>query len=473
MPYRRRYRARRRFTRRRHLFRYRRRRRWLPRRRRRFGRRRSVPVRQYRPRKTTHLTVRGWEFLGQLGTEITYNWTPTDPSDPSQGTWSIDLVDVAPVNKEVTYLTTMIPDAPYDYTRCTDTFAQKDTAHWDFVGGFGAARFTFRTLLVRALLGMARFSTSLKGWSYIRFKGFSFKLNRAKTIDYLFRASNHIGREDVETSLIHPASFLNLPFVKWVQSVARSKCCRSPVVRRKPDVSIYGWHDIEDFMHVPLICYLWTVFNPQNPMGRNPQITKTIASPIQNDWFKNQKGKQADSYCPDWNNRAEYDKKFVEDIDKFQTTNGQSWWEWINSQSNQSNTLKCAYGKYSLFTPPMIPGNTPQTLWFKYKFFFKVAGKSVGFSRQRWPVKEADTCPNCPNRDCDACIKPKRDLKRSGLLTKKAFKRITQPPNTTKERILAILARLVCRKLRKRKRVRWMDLQPPKKPRVALYCSAE
>nr|WBM82728.1 MAG: ORF1 [Torque teno polar bear virus 42] len=472
MPYRRRYRPRRRFSRRRHLLRFRRRRRWLPRKRRWHRRRRSVPVRQYRPRKTTHLTVRGWEFLGQLGTEITYQWTPTDPKKPGEGTWSIDLVDVAPVNKEVTYLTTMIPDAPYDYTRCTDTFAQKETAHWDFVGGFGAARFTFRTLLVRALLGMARFSTSLKGWSYIRFKGFSFKLNRAKTIDYLFRASNHIGREDVETSLIHPASFLNLPFVKWVQSVARSKCCRSPVVRRKPDVSIYGWHDIEDFQNMLLARYEWTAFDANNPLGKNPNITKELKAPIKNEWMQETNASygpnrgqvpQMSTYCPKWINRKDYDKDFVSYVNWCQADAGKkkAWWEWDFDTQHQPDT-KAGLGKVSPFLPSLMPAQRPETLWFQYIFKFQLGGAGIGRYPPAYPIREADTCGPCPNRSgcsaaCDACIDPKKDLDAWGLLKKKAFERITRCPQRTKKRLVAKLSRIIQLRRRQRRRVHWAD----------------
>nr|WBM82650.1 MAG: ORF1 [Torque teno polar bear virus 16] len=478
MPYRRRYRARRRFTRRRHLFRYRRRRRWLPRRRRRFGRRRSVPVRQYRPRKTTHLTVRGWEFLGQLGTEITYNWVPEDNEKPGgEGKWSIDLTDVAPTNKEVVYLQTLIPDAPADYTRCSDRFAFRNTSHWDFVGGFGAARFTFRTLLIRALLGFARFSTSLKGWSFIKFKGFSFKLNRGKTIDYLFRASTHIGREDVETSLIHPASFLNLPFVKWVQSVFRTKCCKSPVVRRKPDISIYGWHDIEDFQNMLLARYEWTAFDPNNPLGKNPNITKQLKAPIKNDWMQetnaNYSGNrgvvpQMSTYCPKWLNRKDYDSAFVNYINFCQQDQKtkRAWWEWDlenEEQANKQNWDKdTGLGRVSPFLPTLMPAERPETLWFQYIFKFQLGGAGIGRYPPSYPIREADTCGPCPNQSgcsaaCDACIDPKKDLDSWGLLTKKAYERITRGPQRTKKRLVEKLARIIQLRRRKRRRVHWAD----------------
>nr|WBU87840.1 MAG: ORF1 [Torque teno polar bear virus 6] len=471
MPYRRRYRPRRRFSRRRRFIRNRRRR-WHPRRRRRVWRRRTVPVRQYRPRKTAWLTVRGWELLGQIGTEITYTWTPTDPEDPSKGQWAIDLVDVAPTNKEVIYLQTMVPDAPLDYTRCTDTFAQKETAHWDFVGGFGAARFTFRTLLVRALLGMARFSTSLKGWSFIRYRGFSFRMIRAKTIEYLFRASTHIGREDVETSLIHPANFLNMPFVKWVQSVARSKCCRSPIIRRKPDVTVMGWHDIEDFQNTLLARYEWTVFDANNPLGKNPNITKQLKAPIQNDWmletnsnYPDNRGSvpQMSTYCPKWINRKEYDKEFVNFVNWCQATrtDKKAWWEWDWTQ-DKNNEYKAGLGKVSPFLPSLMPAQRPETLWFQYIFKFQLGGAGIGRYPPAYPIREADTCGPCPNRSdcsaaCDACIDPKKDLDAWGLLKKKAFDRITRCPQRAKKRLVAKLSRIIQLRRRQRRRVHWAD----------------
>nr|WBM82623.1 MAG: ORF1 [Torque teno polar bear virus 7] len=469
MPYRRRrsrpYR-RRRFPRRRHFFRYNHPfyRRWRGR----WFRRRNPPVRQPKPRFIKNFIVQGVEVLGIQGSEVSMYYDHPQEQD-DDGHWRIDVKNIAPTNRMVSYLSKMIP--PYDNS-CTK-FTQVPE-YWDFVGGYGFACFSLYGLIMRMILGFARANRTLDRATLIKFLGVHFSLQRAPQVNYLFLPQYHRNLGDFIQPLITPINLINTPGTVTVNSIQRTKCCKSPFVRRKADPTVSGWHDLETFLPMPLQCYLWTVFNPTNPMGRNPQITKDLRSPIQNTWFKDQLNKPADTYCPPWNDREKYDRQFVDNIDNIQITKG-SWWDYVNSQNKKPPTpqLDCAYGKYAFMLPPVIATDAPQTLWFKYKFFFKVAGKSVGFSRQRWPIKEADTCPNCPNRDCDACIKPKRDLKKSGLLTKKAFKRITQPPNTTKERILAILARLVCRKLRKRKRVRWMDLQPRKKPRLALYSSAE
>nr|WBM82670.1 MAG: ORF1 [Torque teno polar bear virus 22] len=471
MPYRwRRWgRRRRRFPWRRNIFRYRnrwwRQRRWRPR------HRRNPPVRAARPRNIRNLIIKGVELLGVQGSEVSFGYGR--PQNQQTGTWTIDIKNVAPANKEVTYLSKLVLAPSETHNDCSDRFKNEDVSYWDLVGGFGQAHFSLQELIMRAILGFAKFSTTLERCHFIKFNGFQLTPMRAPSINYLFLAETHRNGLDYEKSLIHPVNLLCTPRTVIVNSIQRTKCCRNPKIRRKADPTIFGWHDLEDFMSQTLVSYVWTVFNPNNPAGRNSQITKFLKSPLQNHWMNDQKNKPLSDYCPPWANRVTYDKEFVDTVNNIQSkTTGRNWWDWTREEDvpNENNQVQCEYGKYSPFLPPMMVSNTPETLWFRYTFYFQIAGKSFGFQRQPWPIREADTCSFCiPKETCDSCIDPKTDLDKWGLLKKRAFQRITSSPNTRKRRALAILARHLRRhRQRKRKRVRFQDEEPQKRAKVTL-----
>nr|WBM82667.1 MAG: ORF1 [Torque teno polar bear virus 21] len=458
MPLYRRYR-RRRIPRRRTKFRYRRwwRRPWWRRRRRGF--RRHQTVRNTRPRYIKILHIKGVEFLGVLGSEV--QMTYSKGQDDKQSVWEVNVRNMAPVNKEVSYWQQVFPVGTND---CTDRFRDTALTYWDFVGGFGQAHFSLETLIYRMIFGFAKTNITLEAFQFIKFMGFRFVPQRAPSLSYLFLAETHRQEKDWEKGLLHPINLLNTPGTVIVNSTNRTHCCRSPQIKRKADPTIFGWHDLEDFMKVNLASYAWTYFNPNNPVGRNSQITKTLKSPINNHWMEESRNKPLSSYCPDWADRARYDQEFVDTINKVQDTKdrGKNWWEWIQditiTNPDKNPSVQCAYGKQSPFLPTVAVANTPETFWIRYDFWFQVGGKTPGYIRQPWPIKEADVCYPCKNNTCETCIDPERDLDRYGLLRKKAFQRIISSNDARKRRALEKLAKLVHKRNSKRKkRVSWAD----------------
>ncbi|WCS65233.1 ORF1 [Grizzly bear anellovirus 4] len=466
-------RPRRRFSRRRYFLRHRRRYWW---RRRPWGYRRSRArlVRQNKPRFVRKLKVTGVEFLGVLGSRVSFKFTPTgdatNQSDTAGGQWQIDIENVAPTNKEVTWLEKIIPKPGSILNDCQDAFPYSPSLeYWDFVGGFGQAHFTFFGLIIRAIAAFARFSDTLEKAQFIRFLGVKMVLQRAPDVNYLFLAEEHRQGLDYEKDLITPLNLLNTPGTVTVRAFKQTHCCRNPVIKRRADTSIYGWHDIEDFMKVPLISYVWTAYNPNNPVGRNDRITKFIKSPLNNKWMSDMAGKRFTDYCPGYNLRTVWDKTFVNNMNNVQLGQNKTgieedtsnWWDWIRTSNVNSTRVDCDYGSYSPFLPPMIAADTPQTLWFKYTFLFQLGGRSFGYRKMFWPVREADVCEPCgpprPRYDetCDACIHPE-DCDPHGLLKETAYKRIAGSPEYRKRRALAFLARLI-RQRKKRKRVSWAD----------------
>lgn len=473
MPFyrhRRRWSRRRRLPRRRYIFRRR-----IPWWRRRFWHRRRIrkqAVRQTKPRWVRNLLIKGVEILGVLGSHVEFIFNQAEREDnDSVGGWNINITNPAPTNKDVSYWQKILPDeaAAND---CGIVFKRDGAHYWDFVGGYGTAHFNLQNLIWRTIFGFARFNVTLEGAKFIKFKGFRIIPQRATTIDYLFLASNHHQSHDFIKPLIHPVNLLNTPGTVMVNSLHRTKCCRNPQIKRKADPIIFGWHDLEDFLTVPLASYLWTYYNPNNPMGRNDQITKNLKSPLHNNWMRDSCGKALDTYCPPWMDRTQYDKDFVDCINNAQLTPGNqypneggSYWEYNRQQNITCNEqqVKGQYGKYSPFLPPMAAAEAPQTLWIRYEFYFQIGGGTIGFKRQPWPVREADVCWPCaqPSQKvqdtCQTCIDPERDLDRHGLIKKTSLKRITGSSQSRRRRLVAKLARLIQLRKKQQKRVSFKD----------------
>nr|UZV41788.1 MAG: ORF1 [Anelloviridae sp.] len=351
----------------------------------------------------------------------------------------------------------MIPTITAGDPSCKDKFPMQEAKFWDFVGGWGHAEFTFRTLLIRAILGFARFSDSTRGFPFIRFLGYQMQLIRAPEISYLFRPEGHRGKQDYEDVLQHPAHFINLPFVKIVESIIRSKCCKHPWIKRRADPSIFGgWHDITDFQNVRLTGYQWTTIDMDNPLGKNPQMGRNTESPIINNWMGESKDQQMSTYCPSWLNIEKFDEDFVKYINRQITGNAQDFWDWILPQTGVKP-------KMGPFKQSLINTSSPNTLWFRYRFFFQLGGAGIGRLPPEYPIREADTCEPC-KKTCEACIK-EGDLDRWGLLKKAAFNRITGLTKHRKKAVVAKLAKLVLLRQRdraKRKRVRFSDEEEEK-----------
>lgn len=402
--------------------------------------------------------VTGWEILGVIGSQITY-------TDSGNDNYTIEVKDIAPSNKQVFYFTKLIPINTTN--TCTDKWPNKndntyqtnkpwECRYWDFVGGWGYGHFTLEGLVLRNLLGMNRFSTNLKGWTHIKFRGLSWQLVRGRSVDYLFRPEMHRGDLDDERNLIHPAHLLNMPFVKWVESVRRTHCCKMMRIRRKPPADILGWHDIEDFRKLLLGAYQWSAFDPDNLLGKNPDPTNKKTDVWYNsDWMRErQTGKQIGiNNTLQWAERNTYDYTFVKQINDQKGTQGKkSMWDWIFG--DEFNSSK---GKQTPFVPPIIPSEHPNTLWFRYKFFFQLGGATISRNYEKWPIRETyDNSKACSeNGSCPACIQP-NDLDETGMLTEEALERITSEPKHRQEDVVEIVPKPILNR-RKRRRISWWD----------------
>nr|UZV41769.1 MAG: ORF1 [Anelloviridae sp.] len=283
---------------------------------------------------------------------------------------------------------------------------------------------------------------------------FKLELIRGYSADYLFRLQMHRGPQDYETPLLHPAHLLNMPFVTWVESVKRTHCCKNKILRRRPGLDYTGWYDMETFRNYELFTYMWTVFDPNNPMGKNPTINNTQKW-WAHDWLNDKKGnkKIQENMEVGWYNRN-YDSNFVKAVNKLQTENG-SLWDWIFTPSTTPERIP--QGKHTPFLPPVLNTETVNTLWFRYKIYFQVGGGSISRISPGWPLRETvDTTTRCGEpSECNACIK-EGDTDEKGILTDEALERITGTTKHRQKHLVAKLARIILQR-RKRKRVHWED----------------
>nr|ASH99121.1 ORF1 [Giant panda anellovirus] len=466
------YYRRRPYRRRRHFFRHRKwnvhRRRWRRAHRRRgyYRRRRVSNIRQLQPRKKRLLVVTGWEILGQLGSQIKYG--VGEDKNPV-----IEVLNPVPINKQVEYLWKLIPQGLEN--KCTDywTMNMNDDnkkpwlgpTHWDFCGGWGYAKFDFQSLILRNLLGFNRFSDDIKSFTHIRFLKFKIQLVRGSSVDYLFRLQMHRGPQDWESPLVHPAHLLNMPFVTWVESNKRSKCCRMKVLRRLATTDLSGWYDIESFRALELFSYQWTAFDPNNPLGKNPILPKELGDKKwwNDDWMRVRAGREKgpenakiikDNRRLDWMERTTYDNNFVGSIDPKNLTQTQNFWDWLFDPKNIKKQ-----GKSSPFLPPILPSEYVNTLWFRYKIYFQIGGQTISRLAPPWPLRETydNTSGKCLIRDCPDCIR-EGDLDDTGQLKEAALERITESPKRRKARLVAKLAEaLQQRRKRKRRHITWWD----------------
>nr|ASH99095.1 ORF1 [Giant panda anellovirus] len=421
---------------------------------RRYRRPRVRSVTQVQPRKKKTIVVTGWEILGTIGSQIQYRY------DEGTKSGHIDIQNIAPTNKQVDYLAHLIPQRLNN--QCSDTWGQgtprtaqpaKEPNYWNFVGGWGYAKFDFQSLVLRNLLGFNRFSDSFVGYTHIRIIKFRLDLVRGYSVDYLYRLQMHRGPQDREDPLMHPANLLNMPFVTWVESVKRSKCCRHKIIRRRPGIDYTGWYDIETFRNYELFSYMWTAFDPNNPMGKNPRVDSRTEWWDQS-WITS-KGKDTkirENMNVTWFDRN-WDNTFVKNVNNIMTPED-SIWDFIWPQQKPENFK----GKHTPFLPPVINTEVINTLWFRYKIWFQVGGGSISRISPWWPIRETVDTTNpkngCPP-NCPYCIH-KGDTDEQGILTEHALERITGDAEHRQRDLVEKLARII-RQSRKRKRVTWED----------------
>ncbi|AYP28954.1 MAG: ORF1 protein [Upsilontorquevirus procy2] len=416
-------------------------------------------LKEVRPKGQTSLVVTGWEILGSVGSIIT--WTETGGI----------IKQLIKANNEVTYLYEMgiTKENKDDKDEKTNTAEYKH-----FCGGYGGAWFTLGGLALRARYGMARFSKPLTGFTWIKFLGARVYLRQGWDVSYLFRWNTHHGGEkehQAEKKWVHPGTMLNTPGHVTVLAHNHTFCCKAKKLKIKRPPAFSGWFDIDAFYSTLLGGYFWTAFDPWNPLGFRPINKSGSDVSIQhqqnckygnksncndysyfNFWWKDRTANQHGNQQPLWTNRKCFDKKFV---DHAESGDGWNWWKMLWGQGDTTYFNGDQKPAFSPFAPPVYQASKQNTLWFQYKFFFKVGGRTLEANVPNFPIQEVYDPPSkgC-QAGCKTCLQP-GDLDKDGFIRRKKFKQLTESP--LRKKLVKQLQKVLSRKIRKRikRKVHW------------------
>nr|WCS65769.1 ORF1 [Torque teno Leptonychotes weddellii virus 1] len=418
--------------RRKYLYRHRRHhwphRRW---RRRRFGPR-TATVRYYPSRRRKRISVRGWEPLGNVcfGDDASSEATP--------------------------YL-----DLDLNYLDPTESATTK--GKWN--GQWGHHFFTFRNLLYRSQYFFNYWSSDWEGYDYISFKGGYIWIPRMPYFSWMFGLDPSIqsnpkqpesdAKYTNEKTWFHPGIFLNRPGTKLMLSSTQQP--NRPFFRRlkvTPPSAWEGNYRVDQGLDFLLFHWFWTTCNMTSSFfdiycQRKRDISQQPAVPDtcpQTPWFihdpsfgkltENLKGKAKEVYKriklhrddprSVWVDRQLYLKSDCVNTDKATSHipgNTHNWGPFLPQNVILSST-------------------TGNSLYFRYKLFFKVSGESIYRRLPSRPCEKA-VIPPAPGANPEDCpdFPPRSILKRpasiydilpgdldsDGILTERAYERITRP----------------------------------------------
>nr|WCS65865.1 ORF1 [Torque teno Leptonychotes weddellii virus 1] len=403
-------------------------------RRRRYFRRRTATVRYYPSRRRKRISVRGWEPLGNIC-----------PKDGARA--------------EATPYLDLDPDS-------VDIFKESNgKGQWH--GQWGHHFFTFKSLLYRSLYYFNYWSGDWEGYDYLAFLGGYIWLPRMPAFSWIFYLDPSVQSNPTESepekkykfdkSWVHPGILFNRPgsrlMVSTLQAQNRSFFRKMKV---KPPSGWEGVYRIDVAKDFLLFHWSWTTCNltssffdfycqrkrqqgsadqcEQVPwfMGEKTQFEKS-QSIIQTDkeckkfpaTLQNNLAKFKEDTRAAWVNRALYVKSDC--VDNFSEThcpsNFHNWGPFLP----QNVLLDLANGN---------------SLYFRYKLFFKVSGDSLYRRRPNVPCKENVIPPapgytenDCPGVPFKSILKKRTpasiydilpgDLDEGGILTDRAYRRIT------------------------------------------------
>nr|WCS65553.1 ORF1 [Torque teno Leptonychotes weddellii virus 1] len=419
---------------------YRRRRYWWRRRghrrphygRRRHFRPRTATVRYYPSRRRKRISVRGWEPLGNVCAIDSASSEATPYLD-------LDQYDLPPTT--------------------SDSNMQKFKGIWH--GTWGHHFFTLRSLLIRAKYFFNYWSSDWEGYDYVKFRGGHIWLPRMPYFSWMFYLDSSIQsnpKEGIpeekykyEKTWIHPGIFLNRPGAKlMLSSVQAPNRTFFRRIRVRPPAAWEGNYRMDAAMDYLLFHWAWTTVN--------------VTASFYDFYCQRKRSSGAGDSCPlapwfihdqNWdqmqNNQAVNPIKDVYNrIAKFHYDPRSVW---VNRKAYLKSD--CAAAPSTSHIPanfhnwgPFLPQNvvletsTGNSIYFRYKLFFEVSGDSLYRRQPSQPCKDGVIPPApgadsaCPEISTRSIYKKRkrplsrydilpRDLDPDGMLTERAYERIT------------------------------------------------
>nr|WCS65409.1 ORF1 [Torque teno Leptonychotes weddellii virus 1] len=398
---------------------------------------RTATVRYYPSRRRKRISVRGWEPLGNI--------CPGDAAS-AEATPYIDLdelfVDI-----------------------------QKTEAKGQWHGQWGHHFFTLRNLLRRAKYYFNYWSADWEGYDYIQFRGGRIWLPRMPGFSWIFYLDPAIQsnpKEDPpekkyksDTSWVHPGIFLNRPGARLMISTFQT--CGRSFFRKlyvKPPAAWEGQYRIDYAMDYLLFHWSWTTCNLTSSFfdfycqrqRSSKESSKQSDKCIQAPWFMGEK-KTWEAITTHGGANPEYanlPKKLLTNINTNKQDPRSAWVNrkmYIKSNCVDAPAASSAPSNFHNWGP-FLPQNVlidyvaGNSLYFRYKLWFKVSGDSLYRRLPSQPCKdqvippapgtEENPCGEIPSRSILKKRKPATiydilpgDLDEGGLLTDRAYRRIT------------------------------------------------
>nr|ASA48697.1 ORF1 [Torque teno Leptonychotes weddellii virus 1] len=414
--------------RRKHLYRRRRyhwpHRRW---RRRHFGLR-TATVRYYPSRRRKRISVRGWEPLGNVcfGDDASSEATPYLDLDQNY----IDPLNYTPKGK------------------------------WN--GQWGHHFFTVRNLLYRSQYYFNYWSSDWEGYDYISFKGGYIWIPRMPYFSWMFGLDPSIqsnpkqqesdAKYTNEKTWFHPGIFLNRPGTKLMLSSSQQP--NRPFFRRLRVIPPSAWegnYRVDQGMDFLLFHWFWSTCNMTSSFfdiycQRKRSMDSGADTCPQVPWFIDDRGFKV---LPD--DKKGKAKEVYNRINTFKYDPRSVWVDrqlylksdCVNTQSQTSHIPSNTHN-WGPFLPQnvILSSTTGNSLYFRYKLFFKVSGESI---YRRVPSRPCETggippapgegpkdCPDFPprsmlKRPASIYVIFPGDLVSDGILGERAYERLSRP----------------------------------------------
>nr|ASA48705.1 ORF1 [Torque teno Leptonychotes weddellii virus 1] len=410
-------------------------------RRRRYFRRRTASVRYYPSRRRKRISVRGWEPLGNV-------CNVDDASSEASPYKDLDQIDWDPRNHDC---------------------SENDAGKWH--GTWGHHFFTLRNLIYRARYYFNYWSSDWEGYDYVKFKGGYIWIPRMPYFSWLFYVDSSIQsnpKEGIpeekykfEKSWFHPGIFLNRPgsklMLSTLQQPNRSFFRR---IRVTPPAAWEGNYRMDAAMDYLLFHWAWSVCNvTASFFDFYCQRKRASGAPDtcpQSPWFICEKTVWSNAQLAH-SEKIAVQKKVYETLDSHKEDPRAVW---VNRKgyikSDCANTdwsqdkIPANFHNWGPFLPQnvVLEHTTGNSIYFRYKLFFEVSGDSMFRRKPSQPCKDGvippapgseSACPEIPTYTYLEERKKKRkrplscydilpgDLDSDGMLTDRAYERITRP----------------------------------------------
>nr|WCS66097.1 ORF1 [Torque teno Leptonychotes weddellii virus 2] len=377
------------------------------RRRRRPFRYRTAAVRYHPSRRRKTLVVRGWEPLGN----VCENTLASKEAKP------YELLDK-------------------DFKEAKN--ANCETSTWE--GSWGHHYFTFELLMRRASIYFASFSSDWRSYDYLQFLGGYIWLPRQYYLDYMFYIDYDLKTSSTDQmyknpkTWFHPGILLNRPGAHIIGSPHRLGLHSGfKKIRVKPPSNWEGLYNIPDAIKYIFVHWAWTWIDLE--LSFMDSYCVRLASLGGGD-----KVCQMDP----WFSGCKVHNAVIKD-DSNKDTDPRAGWvdrtQYAMPPANCSSIDTERIKHWGPFCPAKIGLRAPseRSVWFKYKFFFKLSGESV--YRALPSPAGSDLVPPAPSANIgnghkvpskpilkrpstEADILP-GDLDADGILTDRALERIT------------------------------------------------